>query len=66
MTPKEPKTERDCSHRQLFRPLWGSSVWRNDQRSGSDGKISDNDNDDGDGDDDDDDDTGNDNDNDKK
>ena len=24
--------ERDCSHRQLFRPLWGSSVWRNNQR----------------------------------
>ena len=21
-----------CSHRQLFRPLWGSSVWRNNQR----------------------------------
>ena len=21
MTPKELKTERDCSHRQLFRPL---------------------------------------------
>ena len=62
----------------MFRPLWGSSVWRNNQRSGSDGKISariffhnnllhydnDNDNDDGDGDDDDDDDNGNDNDND--
>ena len=31
-TPKELKTERDCSHRQLFRPLWGSSVWRNNQR----------------------------------
>ena len=30
-TPKELKTERDCSHRQLFRPLWGSSVWRNNQ-----------------------------------
>ena len=29
-----------CSHRQLFRPLWGSSVWRNNQRSGSDEKIS--------------------------
>ena len=40
MTPKELKTERDCSHRQLFRPLWGSSVWRNNQRSGSDEKIS--------------------------
>ena len=39
-TPKELKTERDCSHRQLFRPLWGSSVWRNNQRSGSDEKIS--------------------------
>ena len=38
-TPKEPKTERDCSHRQLFRPLWGLSVWRNNQRSGSDDKI---------------------------
>ena len=25
-TPKELKTERDCSHRQLFRPFWGSSV----------------------------------------
>ena len=24
--------KRDCSHRQLFRPLWGSSVWRNNQR----------------------------------
>ena len=23
---------RDCSHRQLFRPLWGSSVWRNNQK----------------------------------
>ena len=31
-TPKDLKTERDCSHRQLFRPLWGSSVWRNNQR----------------------------------
>ena len=30
--PKELKTERDCSHRQLFRPFWGSSVWRNNQR----------------------------------
>ena len=39
-TPKEPKTERDCSHRQLFRPLWGSSGWRNNQRSGSNEKIS--------------------------
>ena len=39
-TPKELKTERDCSHRQLFRPVWGSSVWRNNQRSGSDEKIS--------------------------
>ena len=39
-TPKEPKTERDCSHRQLFRPLLGLSVWRNNQRSGSDEKIS--------------------------
>ena len=26
------KTEWDCSHRQLFRPFWGSSVWRNNQR----------------------------------
>ena len=33
------KTERDCSHRQLFRPLWDSSVWRNNQRSGSDEKY---------------------------
>ena len=39
-TPKELKTERDCSHRQLFRPLWSSSVWRNNQRSGSDEKLS--------------------------
>ena len=39
-TPKKLKTERDCSHRQLFRPLWGSSVWLNNQRSGSDEKIS--------------------------
>ena len=31
-TPKELKTERDCSPRQLFRPLWSSSVWRNNQR----------------------------------
>ena len=31
-TPKELKTERDCSHTELFRPLWGSSVWRNNQR----------------------------------
>ena len=38
-TPKELKTERDCSHRQLFRPLWSSSAWRNNQRSGSDEKI---------------------------
>ena len=27
-----------CSHTQLFRPLWGSSVWRKNQRSGSDKK----------------------------
>ena len=39
-TLKELKTERDCSHRQLFRPLWGSSVWRNNQRSGYDEKLS--------------------------
>ena len=39
-TPKELKTERDCSHRQLFHSLWGSSVWCNNQRSGSDEKIS--------------------------
>ena len=39
-TPKELTTERDCSHRQLFRPLWGSSVWRNNQRSSSDEKTS--------------------------
>ena len=39
-TPKELKTECDCSHRQLFRPLWGSSVWHNNQTSGSDEKIS--------------------------
>ena len=39
-TPKELKTERDCSLRQLFRPLWGSSVWRNNERSGSDEKLS--------------------------
>ena len=31
--PKELKTERDCSHRQLFRPRWGSSVWRNNQKA---------------------------------
>ena len=31
-TPKELKTDRVCSHRQLFRPLWSSSVWRNNQR----------------------------------
>ena len=31
-TPKELKTERDFSHRQLFRPFGGSSVWRNNQR----------------------------------
>ena len=31
-TPKELKTERYCSHRQLFRTLWGLSVWRNNQR----------------------------------
>ena len=31
-TPKELKTDRVCSHRQLFRPLWGLSVWRNNQR----------------------------------
>ena len=31
-TPKRLKTERDCSHRQLFRPFWDSSVWRNNQR----------------------------------
>ena len=34
------QTERDRSHGQLFHPLWGSSVWRNVQRSGSDQKIS--------------------------
>ena len=37
------KTERDCSYRQLFRPIWGesmASVWRNNQRSGSDEKLS--------------------------
>ena len=27
-TETELKRERDCSHRQLFRPLWGLSVWR--------------------------------------
>ena len=32
-TPKEPKTERSCSRRQLFRHSWGSSVRRNKQRS---------------------------------
>ena len=32
-TPKELKTERDCSHRQLFRLLWGSSVWRNNHEN---------------------------------
>ena len=32
-TPKELKTERDCSHRQLFHPFWGSSVWRNNQKA---------------------------------
>ena len=32
-TPKELKTERDCSHSQLFRPRWGSSVWRNNQKA---------------------------------
>ena len=26
------QAKRDCSHRQLFRPFWGSSVWRNNQR----------------------------------
>ena len=26
------KTERGRSRRQLFRPFWGSSVWRNEQR----------------------------------
>ena len=31
-TPKELKTERDCSHRQLFRPFWGSSILRKSQR----------------------------------
>ena len=29
---KEPKTERGRSRRQLFRPFWGSSVRRNEQR----------------------------------
>ena len=38
-TPKELKTERDCSHRQLFRPFWGSSVWRNNQRISFDEKC---------------------------
>ena len=33
MTPKELKTEQNCSHRQLFRPLWGSSEWRNNKES---------------------------------
>ena len=31
-TPKELKTERGCSHRQLFRSNWSSSVWRNNQK----------------------------------
>jgi len=31
-TPKEPKTERGRSRRQLFRAFWGSSVRRNEQR----------------------------------
>ena len=31
-TSKELKTERDCNHRRLFRPFWGSSPWRNNQR----------------------------------
>ena len=31
-TPAELKTERYCSHRQLFLPLWGTLVWRNNQR----------------------------------
>ena len=25
-TPKGLKTERDCSHRQLFRPRWGKTL----------------------------------------
>ena len=29
-TPKEPKTERGCSRRQLFRHFYGSSVRRNE------------------------------------
>ena len=33
MAPKELKTERDCSHRQLFSPFRGSSVWRNNRES---------------------------------
>ena len=32
MTPKEPKTEQDHTHRQLFHYYCSSSVWRNNQR----------------------------------
>ena len=32
-TPKEPKTERDCSHRQLLRYYCSSSVWRNNREA---------------------------------
>ena len=28
-SPKELKTERDCSHKELFCPFWRLSVWRN-------------------------------------
>ena len=31
-TPKEPKTEQDHTHRQLFRYYCSSSVWHNNQR----------------------------------
>ena len=31
-TPKELKTERDCSHRQQFRYYCSSSIWRNNRR----------------------------------
>ena len=38
-TPKELQTEQDCSHRQLFRPFWGSSVYGATIRESSDEKY---------------------------
>ena len=38
-TPKEPKTGRDCSHRQLFRPFLGARQYGATTRESSDEKY---------------------------